>query len=431
VGRRVAAGGDLDADGFADLVLSGAEADAAGRDAGAAFVVYGDNDLPSAFLTTDLESFGRLDEGTTFPTYSASNLQMVEGARIFGEAAGDELGLDVAAGGDLDGDGHGDLLIGARGADGGRGRIYGIPAGAYGLDFEPAANDAWSDRLVVDGDAGDWLASQTMPSSRAGSSWALSWTGGDVYLGLDAPEVGAGGPSHHLVAYFGDGSASGTATGDAIGPQQPALPFNARILVQVAMDGSVDRVASWGGSAWQDVPGGLAGVGGEVVEDDPASVLEARIPRALLTSGSTLEVAAFLVFDGGGLESTFAALPSDAAPDGVTDPDLTTWLSFDLGASAAPGTYGSQPAAGVPVTVEDDWSTWFWDRDVDGQANDAGETFSACPMHAPTSFVDPAAPRIQGQTSAGTTTDCDDGDAAVFLGADEVDDDGVDSDCDT
>jgi hypothetical protein len=75
----------------------------------------------------------------------------------------------------------------------------------------------------------------------------------------------------------------------------------------------------------------------------------------------------------------------------------------------------------VPVTVEDDWSTWFWDRDVDGQANDAGETFSACPMHAPTSFVDPAAPRIQGQTSAGTITDCDDGDAAVFLGATVVD----------
>ncbi|MFH1469541.1 MAG: MopE-related protein [Pseudomonadota bacterium] len=62
--------------------------------------------------------------------------------------------------------------------------------------------------------------------------------------------------------------------------------------------------------------------------------------------------------------------------------------------------------------------TWFADADGDGYG-DATVTEVACP--APSGFV------ARDGTSA---TDCDDGDAEVHPGADELCDDGVDSDCD-
>jgi FG-GAP repeat len=91
-GATVAPAGDFDGDGSLDLLVGDPGANPAGRDgAGSAYVVFG----PLAGMPTDLARLGD------------------RGVRIDGAAAGDRLGTAVSAAGDVDGDGLGDVIVGA------------------------------------------------------------------------------------------------------------------------------------------------------------------------------------------------------------------------------------------------------------------------------------------------------------------------------
>ncbi len=89
-GAKVASGGDLDGDGLADLLVGANGTDDAGSAAGTAYVVMG----------------ASLGGGGTLDLAQAD-------ASIHGEGAGDYAGYGLAGGGDVDGDGHDDLLVGA------------------------------------------------------------------------------------------------------------------------------------------------------------------------------------------------------------------------------------------------------------------------------------------------------------------------------
>ncbi|MCB9793567.1 MAG: FG-GAP repeat protein [Alphaproteobacteria bacterium] len=94
-GSSVAPMGDVEGDGYDDFLV-GAPGDEA--DAGAAYLYYG-----------PLYSYDRWDYADAFAT-------------VFGDAEGDEAGYAVA-GGDLDGDGFSDMLVGAPGASSGAGSV--------------------------------------------------------------------------------------------------------------------------------------------------------------------------------------------------------------------------------------------------------------------------------------------------------------------
>jgi hypothetical protein len=95
-GYSIASVGDVNGDGFNDLVIGAPGAGNNGRaGSGSAYVVFGK------------PSFGSIDLGSL-----GSN-----GFRIDGAAAGDALGTSVAAAGDVNGDGLMDVLVGAPGAD--------------------------------------------------------------------------------------------------------------------------------------------------------------------------------------------------------------------------------------------------------------------------------------------------------------------------
>jgi hypothetical protein len=97
-GTSVASAGDVNGDGFADLIIGAYLADPNGSDSGSSYVVFG---KASGFS-------------------SATNLSSLDGStgfRLDGVAAGDNSGYSVASAGDLNGDGFADIIVGAFGAD--------------------------------------------------------------------------------------------------------------------------------------------------------------------------------------------------------------------------------------------------------------------------------------------------------------------------
>jgi len=153
-GNTVSRAGDIDNDGYADLLISAPSEDTAGTAAGAVYVVLGpvlgdaslsgadakltgedSDDSYGAILATtagDVNSDGFSDvlvgdysEATKGELTGAAYLVLgpITGelslsgadAKLLGEAAGDYAGTSVSAGGDIDSDGYADILVGVPG----------------------------------------------------------------------------------------------------------------------------------------------------------------------------------------------------------------------------------------------------------------------------------------------------------------------------
>jgi uncharacterized repeat protein (TIGR01451 family) len=100
IGRAVSNAGDINGDGFDDIMVASRFADGPDNDrenAGESYIIFGGNQFDAPIDLTTLD-------GTN-------------GFTIFGREAGDQSGRDVHAG-DINGDGVDDLLIGAFSADG-------------------------------------------------------------------------------------------------------------------------------------------------------------------------------------------------------------------------------------------------------------------------------------------------------------------------
>ena len=105
-GWSVQGGGDVDGDGFDDVVVGAYYESSVGTGAGAAYLMYGPFSGAMSFGTPD--------------------------AKFTGESARDAAGKSVAVGGDLDGDGFDDLLVGAPSSAAsatGAGALYGVLGG--------------------------------------------------------------------------------------------------------------------------------------------------------------------------------------------------------------------------------------------------------------------------------------------------------------
>ena len=130
-GWAVSTAGDVDGDGLADLVVGAPGTVQAGIGAtGAAFILHG----------ADLEGAAVIDLAD--PTAAAR----LRPTTLWGETDGDEAGISVSGGGDFNGDGLADVLVGARLGEAeyasyNGGLSYLVRGAAGGLDSEVALGD--------------------------------------------------------------------------------------------------------------------------------------------------------------------------------------------------------------------------------------------------------------------------------------------------
>ncbi|MCB9679824.1 MAG: FG-GAP repeat protein [Alphaproteobacteria bacterium] len=166
-GRALAAVGDMNADGFADLAIAGADDDSLARDAGAVYLFYGQADLKSlttngALSLTAGEAFARVVPGVPYPPASPQNAGTFEGAVLLGEEAYAGLGTRLAGGGDLDGDLVPDLLVAEPRADVGglvdAGRVLWLRGAPYGTDVGAADAATW----FGDADQDTWTVADSL-----------------------------------------------------------------------------------------------------------------------------------------------------------------------------------------------------------------------------------------------------------------------------
>ena len=126
---------DLNGDGLAEIVVGAYGNDAGGADAGAVYVVFGKTTTTGVSLATVAAGTG--------------------GYRIKGGTAGAHIGSAVATIGDVNGDGRGDLLIGAPGAN----EAYVVfgQAGTTEINLATVATGVGGYRIVAE-HAGDLTA---------------------------------------------------------------------------------------------------------------------------------------------------------------------------------------------------------------------------------------------------------------------------------
>ena len=131
LGFSVSGAGDVDGDGYADVIVGAPAYDAAEPDEGAAFVFHGS------------------------PTGVADGTPATAAAQLESDQATAQLGFSVSGAGDVDGDGHADVIVGAPFYDAGEaleGAAFVFHGGAAGVaDGNPssAAAQLESDQLVA------------------------------------------------------------------------------------------------------------------------------------------------------------------------------------------------------------------------------------------------------------------------------------------
>jgi hypothetical protein len=284
LGWSVSSAGDVNGDGFDDLMLGAPEADAAGNakhNAGESYVIFGG--------------------GVSVADIDLATLTAGQGFRIFGVDVNDYLGYSVSSAGDVNGDGFTDLIIGAQGADAaGNAKtlagesyvIFGHNAGFADIDL--AALQPSQGFRILGADVNDTLGHSV---SSAGDVNGDGFT--DLIVG--APLAGAAGSARGFAgdSYVIFGGNAGFADIDLAAL---SLAQGFRILGADAVDDSGQSVSSAGdvngdgfddvivGAPFADAPGNAKNSAGESYVIFGGSASFADIDLAALTQAQGFRI---------------------------------------------------------------------------------------------------------------------------------------------
>ncbi|PTQ79847.1 integrin alpha [Nitrosomonas ureae] len=181
--ESVSNAGDINGDGFDDVIIGARSADPNGNNSGSSYVVFG---RASGFdATMDL-----------------SDLDGSNGFRLDGEATYDRAGYSVSSAGDVNGDGFDDLIVGAPGAGS---NYYNLDSGSSYVVFGRASGfDAAMDLSSLDGTNGFRLDGEAERDYSGHSVSSAGDVNGDGFgdLIIDA----RGSDSNHSYVVFGKAS---------------------------------------------------------------------------------------------------------------------------------------------------------------------------------------------------------------------------------
>ena len=325
-GFSVSTAGDFNNDGFDDILIGAFGGDPQGRNkAGETYVVFGKN---AAFP----------------PQFELSSLDGSNGFRLDGIDSSDESGRSVGLAGDVNGDGVGDLLIGAPGAD---------PDGVIG---------AGESYLVLGRDTG---FDETIELSRLDGTNGLSITGfssdgqlgsrvsggGDVDGdGLDDVVITAGGAGESYVVL-------GRAAGLPVHLDASALNGTDGFRLAVAAPlgvaaHSVSLVSDFNGDGLDEILVEIQESTSGVVESVLVPGLDSGFPASL--DLSAIDGLRFVGPNANGLEEAVASGIGDVNGDGLGD-IVVGGHQIEVGIGAAYVVYGrdTRPAADVDLASLD------------------------------------------------------------------------------
>jgi hypothetical protein len=225
LGQSVAGAGDVNGDGYADVIVGSAAYGAGQEDEGAAFVFLGS------------------------ATGIASGNPSTAAAQIESDQAGAGLGLSVAGAGDVNGDGYADVIVGAYQYDAGEGWGEGAAFVFLGSASGIASGNPGTAAAQLESDQ----PSESLGVSVAGAGDVNGDGYADVILG--APSYAAGEGWGEGAAFVFLGSASGIASGNpsTAAAQLESDQGGAALGISVAGAGDVN------GDGYADV---IVGAGG-------------------------------------------------------------------------------------------------------------------------------------------------------------------------
>ncbi len=233
---------DINGDGFNDIFayqstgggklygFAGRGASLGSQDTWTVYGAAGEKAGKSVAMIGDVNGDGYADAAVGLPEYngfqgnvkvyygSSTGLSVVESWGKFGNAAGDQFGTAIAAAGDVNGDGYGDLLIGAPGVSNNQGVVYLYfgSAGGLGMFSDVTLSGTSGSFGLAAAGAGD-INGDGYGDVVVGSPFLTGWNGGPRYnMGLVQVFLGAPAGPPTTPSWEWSSGLSGTRTGTSV-----------------------------------------------------------------------------------------------------------------------------------------------------------------------------------------------------------------------